>query len=110
MFSLNAKLYKRAFTYLVLVLFSFWTSASRADCGACAGERSELAKKTADRDRILNIKRLNEDYLKSHPNASNSIQVKAKSNVLLAGVKAETALNEITFLTDKIGKECGGCP
>ena len=93
-----------AFSFMPSILFA------AANCGTCATTKADLGKSTQEKARMLQVKHLNEEYLKTHPDASVSVQVKARSNCIQAAIKAETFQNEITFLTAKITKECVGCP
>ena len=95
---------------LVLLLSFLSQNSAFADCAACAKLKSDLDAKTKAAVSMQGVKGKNEVYLITHPDASSSIQIKVKSNIMIASVRIETFQNEISLITSEITKGCAQCP
>ena len=97
------------FSTAFLLLASAILSVAFADCPLCESQKADIEKKEKERDRLLKIKKLNEDYLLNHK-VTPSLSIKINSNIMISSARSETMENEIEFLRAKNNTDCAGCP
>jgi hypothetical protein len=69
-----------------------------------------LQEKTEKLQRTQIILQKNEDYMKKNPEASPSIAIKVRSNILVSKLQIETLQNEKVLIEKTISeKGCGAC-
>jgi hypothetical protein len=80
-------------------------------CGAhCTPLVTSLSEKSDRLERTQVILKKNEEYLKKNPNASASISVKVRSNILVSKLQIETFQNEKILIEKTIQeKGCNQC-
>ncbi len=95
----------------LLVQSVFVAPASAETCiGPCDGIVRSLTEKSEKLERTQVILQKNEDYLKKNPDASPSISVKVRSNILVSKLQIETLQNEKILIEKTITeKGCGKC-
>ena len=90
---------------------AFAESLSPAQCKECQSFDEEVKQKIAKKERTEDILNKNKEYLQKNPNASKSIVIKVKSNVMITLIQIETAQNEIVALKNKVETQrCTQCP
>ncbi len=94
---------------IFLSIFALNSGVAYADCPLCKSQQAEIAKKEAENARLLKVKKLNEDYLKSHQ-VNTTMSIKINSNIMISSARSETMENEIQFLKTKNETDCVGCP
>ena len=78
--------------------------------GPCDGLMRSLIEKTDKLGRTQVILQKNEDYLKKNPDASPSISIKVRSNILVSRLQIETLQNEKILIEKSVTeKGCGKC-
>lgn len=95
-----------------LLLISSLSSIAKAETciGPCNGMVRSLQEKTDKLQRTLVILQKNEDYMKKNPDASPSIAIKVRSNILVSKIQIETLQNEKVLIEKTISeKGCGQC-
>lgn len=98
--------------FLQLLFFSSLTQVSRAETciGPCDALVGSLQEKTAKIQRTQIILQKNEDYMKKNPEATPSIAIKVRSNILVSKLQIETLQNEKVLIEKTISeKGCGTC-
>jgi hypothetical protein len=79
-------------------------------CAECTLIRESIVQKSARMKALEEILRKNNEYLARHPNLSSSVNIKVKSNIVMASLKIETLQNEITFGESGLReKNCSDC-
>jgi hypothetical protein len=95
-----------------LFLLTSLASVAKAEVclGPCDGMVRSLQEKTEKLQRTQVILQKNEDYMKKNPEASPSIAIKVRSNILVSKIQIETLQNEKVLIEKTISeKGCGQC-
>jgi hypothetical protein len=95
----------------LFLLISLVSVAKAEVCiGPCDGMVRNLQEKTEKLQRTQVILQKNEDYMKKNPEASPSIAIKVRSNILVSKIQIETLQNEKVLIEKTISeKGCGKC-
>jgi hypothetical protein len=85
-----------------------------AGCDSCNGEISGIQKASKNLKVFEDLKRRNEEFLKSPAAQDASKAIKVKSNILICMVKIDTEKNNIFGLKQELNKKacttCSGIP
>lgn len=95
-----------------LLLLATLTQVAQAETciGPCDGIVRSLLEKGEKLQRTQIILQKNEDYMKKNPDASPSIAIKVRSNILVSKLQIETLQNEKVLIEKTISeKGCGSC-
>ncbi len=96
--------------HLMLLLHLTQDAVAETCIGPCDGIVRSLQEKSEKLKRTQIILQKNEDYLKKNPDASPSISIKVRSNILVSKLQIETLQNEKVLIEKTITeKGCGPC-
>ncbi len=96
--------------HLILLIHSTQNAVADTCLGPCDGIVRSLQEKSEKLERTQIILQKNEDYMKKNPEASPSIAIKVRSNILVSKIQIETLQNERVLIEKTITeKGCGKC-
>ena len=101
---------KNALLFAFLAASFIQAQWAYAHCGPCEETKKELEKKDKNILLLKDAENKNQAYLGSHPDASESILIKVKSNLIVIKLRTETAQNEKTLLLANLKERCRQCP
>jgi hypothetical protein len=94
----------------MLLIHSTQDAVADTCLGPCDAIVRSLQEKSEKLERTQIILQKNEDYMKKNPDASPSIAIKVRSNILVSKLQIETLQNERVLIEKTITeKGCGKC-
>lgn len=99
---------------IFLTVLSAVSTPARGACDACSSEIDGIKKAAKNLKAFEDLKRRNEEFLKSPAAQDPSKAIKVKSNILICMVKIDTERNNLVGfkqeLTKKACTDCSGIP